>query len=90
MQKKRAKKLGVEWKQEDDVLEIPSEKKNVSARRGKVYRDIVESGLAQEILEKKNTISEVATVLGTTPGAVSMAYQAFMEDTPPEHSVEAN
>ena len=81
MQKKRAKKAGVEWKQEDDVLEIPSEKKNVSARRGKVYRDIVESGLAQEILEKKNTISEVATVLETTPGAVSMAYQAFLEDT---------
>ena len=37
--KKRAKKKGIEWSQEDDVLEIPS-KKNVQARRGKVYTDI--------------------------------------------------
>ena len=80
MQKKRAKKAGLEWEQEDDVLEIPSEKRNVSARRGKVYTDIIESNLAKEILEEKITISEVATVLGTTIAAVSMAYQAFLED----------
>ena len=52
MQKKRAKKKGIEWSQEDDVLEIPS-KKNVQSRRGKVYTDIKESGLAEEILKGK-------------------------------------
>jgi predicted nucleic acid-binding Zn ribbon protein len=79
-QKKRAKKAGVEWTQEDDVLNIPSQKKNVSARRGQVYDDIRESGLALEIFEKKNTITGVAKILGTTDAAVSMAYQAYMED----------
>ena len=29
MQKKRARKAGKEWSQEDDVLEIPSKKTNV-------------------------------------------------------------
>ena len=79
-QKKRAKKAGTEWTQEDDVLDIPSQKKNVSARRGQVYDDIKESGLALEIFEKKNTITGVAKILGTTDAAVSMAYQAYMED----------
>ena len=79
-QKKRAKKAGVAWSQEDDTLEIPSHKKNVSARRGQVYDDIKESGLALEIYEKTNTISGVAKILGTTDAAVSMAYQAYLED----------
>ena len=79
-QKKRAKKAGVTWTQEDDTLEIPSHKKNVSARRGQVYDDIKESGLALEIYEKTNTISGVAKILGTTDAAVSMAYQAYLED----------
>ena len=80
MQKKRARKAGVEWTQEDDVLEIPSQKTNVQSRRGKVYNDIVESGLAAEIHNKKNTITAVADILGTTVGAVSMAYSAYVED----------
>ena len=80
MQKKRARKLGVEWEQEEDTLVIPSQKTNVQSRRGKVYNDIVESGLAQEILEKKNTIKGVAKILETTDGAVSMAYSAYVED----------
>jgi len=79
MQKKRARKAGVEWTQEDDVLEIPSQKTNVQSRR-KVYNDIVESGLAAEIHNKKNTITAVADILGTTVGAVSMAYSAYVED----------
>jgi len=80
MQKKRARKAGVEWTQEDDVLVIPSQKTNVQSRRGKVYNDIVESGLAAEIHNKKNTITAVANILGTTVGAVSMAYSAYVED----------
>jgi len=80
MQKKRARKAGKEWTQQDDTLEIPSEKKNVQTRRGKVYNDIVESGLAAEIYNKKNTVSDVAKVLGTTVGAVSMAYSAYLDD----------
>ena len=44
MQKKRAKDKGIEWTQENKELSIPS--KNVESRRGKVYNDIVESGLA--------------------------------------------
>jgi len=79
-QKKRAKKAGVEWTQEDDVLDIPSQKTNVQSRRGKVYTDIVESGLATEIDNKKNTLSGVAEILGTTVAAVSMAYAAYKED----------
>jgi len=80
MQKKRAKKAGREWSQVDDELNIPSQKKNVQSRRGKVYKDLVESGLGEEILRKKNTLSDVAKVLGTTVGAVSMAYNAYVED----------
>ena len=76
--KKRAKKKGIEWTQED-VLEIPS-KKNVQARRGKVYTDIKESGLAEEILKGKNTVSDVAKILETSIAAVSMAYNAYIED----------
>jgi len=79
MQKKRAKKKGIEWTQEEDVLEIPS-KKNVQARRGKVYTDIKESGLAEEILKGKNTVSDVAKILETSIAAVSMAYNAYIED----------
>ena len=79
MQKKRAKKKGIEWTQETDVLEIPS-KKNVQSRRGKVYNDIVESGLAEEILKEKNTLSDVAKILDTSIAAVSMAYNAYIED----------
>ena len=80
MQKKRARKAGKEWSQEDDVLEIPSKKTNVQSRRGQVYNDIVESGLAADIHTEKITITEVAKVLGTTQGAVSMAYSAYVED----------
>ena len=78
MQKKRAKDKGIEWKQEDKKLSIPS--KNVESRRGKVYNDIVESGLAEEILKEKNTLTDVAKILGTTVAAVSMAYNAYIED----------
>ena len=80
MQKKRAKKIGKEWTQVDDELNIPSQQKNVQSRRGKVYQDLVESGLGQEILLKKNTLSDVAKILGTSVGAVSMAYNAYVED----------
>ena len=80
MQKKRAKKKGIEWTQEDDTLVIPSQKKNLQARRGKVYTDIVESGLAEEILKGKNTVSDVAKILETSVAAVSMAYNAYIED----------
>ena len=80
MQKKRAKKKGIEWTQEDDILVIPSQKKNLQARRGKVYTDIVESGLAEEILKGKNTVSDVAKILETSVAAVSMAYNAYIED----------
>ena len=80
MQKKRAKKKGIEWTQEDDTLVIPSQKKNLQARRGKVYTDIVDSGLAEEILKGKNTVSDVAKILETSVAAVSMAYNAYIED----------
>ena len=80
MQKKRAKKKGIEWTQKDDTLEIPSQKKNVQVRRGKVYTDIVESGLGEEILKGKNTLSDVAKILKTSVAAVSMAYNAYIED----------
>jgi hypothetical protein len=79
-QKKRAKKAGIDWSQEEDVLEIPSKKKNIQTRRGQVYTDIVESGLAEEILKEKNTISAVAEILETSLAAVSMSYNAFLED----------
>ena len=79
-QKKRARRQNKEWTQEDDTLNIPSQKKNVSSRRGQVYDDIKESGLALEIYEKTNTIAGVAKILGTTDAAVSMAYQAYLED----------
>jgi len=88
MQKKRAKKAGIEWTQEDDKLEIPSQKTNVQSRRGKVYNDIVESGLAEEIKNKKNTLSGVAEILGTTVGAVSMAFAAYMEDLQTKEAAE--
>ena len=78
-QKKRAKAKGIEWTQEDDQLVIPS-KKNVQKRRGKVYKDIVESGLGEEILKGKNTMSDVAKILKTSVAAVSMAYNAYIED----------
>ena len=80
MQKKRAKKAGKEWSQIDDVLEIPSKKTNVQSRRGQVYEDIVESGLAADIHTEKITMQEVADLIGTTQGAVSMAYSAYVED----------
>ena len=37
--KARAKQAGKEWTQVDDKLDIPSQKKNVQTRRGKVYED---------------------------------------------------
>ena len=79
MQKKRAKAKGEVWTQEDDQLVIPS-KKNVQQRRGTVYKDIVDSGLAEEILKGKNTLSDVAKILKTSVAAVSMAYNAYIED----------
>jgi hypothetical protein len=82
-QKKRAKAKGIEWKQEDDVVNIPSQN-NVRKRRGKIYTDIKESGYAQQILEKKITMSEVAKVLDTSVASVSMAYNAWVEDTETE------
>jgi hypothetical protein len=80
MQKKRAKKKGIEWTQEDDTLVIPSQKKNLQSRRGQVYSDIVDSGLAEEILKGKNTLVDVAKILNTSVAAVSMAYNAYIED----------
>ena len=77
---KRAKKKGVEWSQEEDTLSIPSQKKTVQTRRGKVYEDLKESGLAKEILEKKLTMSEAAKVLETSVASVSMGYNAYVED----------
>ena len=79
-QKKRAKAKGVEWKQEDDTLNIPSQNKTVQTRRGKVYDDLKESGLGEDILTKKITMSEVSKVLKTSVAAVSMAYNAYIED----------
>ena len=87
-QKKRAKAKGIEWTQEEDKLNIPSQKTNVQSRRGKVYNDIVESGLAKEILEEKNTIKNVASILETTVGAVSMAFSAYVEDLKIEEQKE--
>ena len=77
---KRAKQKGVEWSQEEDTLSIPSQKKTVQTRRGKVYEDLKESGLAKEILEKKLTMSEAAKVLETSVASVSMGYNAYVED----------
>jgi len=79
MQKKRAKKAGVKWVQEDDILQIPSQN-NVQSRRGKVYTDLVESGLGKDIMAQKITKSEVAKILNTSVASVSMAYNAFIED----------
>ena len=79
-QKARAKEAGKEWTQVDDKLNIPSKKKNVQTRRGKVYEDLKESGLAENILKKKMTLSDVARVLETSVAAVSMAYNAYIED----------
>ena len=79
-QKARAKEAGKEWTQVDDKLNIPSQKKNVQTRRGKVYEDLKESGLAENILKKKMTLSDVARVLETSVAAVSMAYNAYIED----------
>ena len=79
-QKKRAKAKGIEWTQEDDVVNIPSQK-TVQQRRGKVYTDLVESELGMQILQKKLTMSEVAKILDTSVASVSMAYNAFVEDT---------
>ena len=79
-QKARAKAKGIDWKQEEDVLDIPSKKKNVQTRRGQVYEDLKQSGLGNEILTKKMTLSDVAKVLETSVAAVSMAYNAFLED----------
>ncbi len=79
-QKARAKEAGKEWTQVDDKLDIPSQKKNVQTRRGKVYEDLKESGLAENILKKKMTLSDVARVLETSVAAVSMAYNAYIED----------
>jgi len=79
-QKARAKEAGKEWTQVDDKLNIPSKKKNVQTRRGKVYEDLKESGLAESILKKKMTLSDVARVLETSVAAVSMAYNAYIED----------
>lgn len=82
-QKKRAKAKGIKWKQVDDVVNIPSQN-NVQQRRGKVYTDLKESGYGQQILEKKVTMSEVAKVLDTSVASVSMAYNAWVEDTETE------
>ena len=79
-QKARAKEAGKEWTQVDDKLNIPSQKKNVQTRRGKVYEDLKESGLAENILKKKMTLSDVARVLETSVAAASMAYNAYIED----------
>ena len=61
-QKKRAKAKGKEWTQEEDKLNIPSQK-TVQQRRGKVYTDLIESELGMQILQKKLTMSEVAKIL---------------------------
>ncbi len=88
MQKKRARKAGKEWQQEDDSLDIPSQKPSVATRRGQVYEDIKSSGLAQEIYEKTITLTDVAKILETTPAAVQMAYQAYLEDLQTEQAQE--
>ena len=82
-QKKRAKAKGIEWEQKDDVVNIPSQK-TVQQRRGKVYTDLKESGYGLQILEKKVTMSEVAKILNTSVASVSMAYNAWVEDTETE------
>ncbi len=82
-QKKRAKAKGIEWEQKDDVVNIPSQK-SVQQRRGKVYTDLKESGYGLQILEKKVTMSEVAKILNTSVASVSMAYNAWVEDTETE------
>src|SRR5210317_785373 len=87
-QKKRAKKKGEVWSQEEDTLVIPSQRKNVQSRRGKVYDDLKESGLGNEILVKKMTLSDVAKVLETSVASVSMAYNAYLEDLDTEMQQE--
>jgi hypothetical protein len=87
-QKKRAKKKGEVWSQEEDTLIIPSQRKNVQSRRGKVYDDLKESGLGNEILTKKMTLSDVAKVLETSVASVSMAYNAYLEDLDTEMQQE--
>ena len=69
--------------QKDDVVNIPSQK-TVQQRRGKVYTDLKESGYGLQILEKKVTMSEVAKILNTSVASVSMAYNAWVEDTETE------
>ena len=76
------------WSQEEDTLIIPSQRKNVQSRRGKVYDDLKESGLGNEILAKKMTLSEVAKVLETSVASVSMAYNAYLEDLDTEMQQE--
>ena len=78
-QKKRAKAKGIEWVQQEDDLIIPS-KKNVQSRRGVVYNDLKESGLGEAILKGNSTIKDVSKILKTSVAAVSMAYQAYLED----------
>jgi hypothetical protein len=84
-QKKRAKAKGVEWIQTEDELVIPS-KQNVQSRRGVVYNDLKESGLGKDILREKTTIKDVAKILETSVAAVSMAYQAYIEDLEQEEA----
>ena len=80
-QKKRAKAKGIEWTQEDDKLNIPSQK-TVQQRRGKVYTDLVESELGMQILQKKLTMSEVAKILDTSVASVSMACLLYTSPSP--------
>ena len=87
-QKKRARKKGIEWTQEDDTLDIPSQKPNVASRRGQVYEDIKHSGLAEQIYAKQINLTEVAKILGTTTAAVSMAYQTYLQDLKTEQAAE--
>ena len=79
MQKKRAKEKGLIWTQEEDTLNIPSQK-NVQSRRGQVYNDLIESGLGKDLMANKITKSEVSKILKTSVAAVSMAYNAYIED----------
>ena len=62
----------------DEIRQIKN--KTVQTRRGKVYDDLKESGLGEDILTKKITMSEVSKVLKTSVAAVSMAYNAYIED----------
>ena len=79
-QKKRAKAKGIKWVQpEEEEIVIPSQR-NVQSRRGVVYNDLKESGLGEDILKGKTTVKDVAKILETSVAAVSMAYQAYLED----------